>query len=129
MPELILPLPPSTNSVYRHRAVGKRSMMYMTKEGKAYKAAVVAAASLCRPEIGPVRVHMDVYLPRRAGDLANREKLVLDALQGYAYVDDKQIVELEMRKWLDHDNPRLVIAWFHVPGYEEGCPCGRGACR
>jgi len=106
---LILPLPPSTNSVYR-TARGMPGI-YLSKQGKDYKKAIEEICVLhdITPIDGPVRVEMWVYFQRRGADLANREKLLLDALQGHAYADDKFVVELHMYKRLDKSAPRVEI--------------------
>ena len=42
--------------------------------------------------------------PPKKPDVDNIAKIVMDALNGLAYDDDKQIVELTVRKWYGHDN-------------------------
>lgn len=75
----------------------------------------------------PVRMMIDAYYPVPKGtpskkaaammdgrikrtarpDVDNIGKIVLDALNGLAYVDDKQVIELQVRKhW---GNPRCVV--------------------
>lgn len=106
---LELPLPPSTNAVYR----SARGMpgVYMTKAGKDYKKAVQEICILhdLEPFAGPVRVTMWVFFQRKGSDLANREKLLIDALEGFAFGNDKQIVELLMLKRLDKAAPRVEV--------------------
>jgi crossover junction endodeoxyribonuclease RusA len=47
----------------------------------------------------PVKVKIDFYMPtKRRMDLDNLSKGVLDALNGIVYLDDKQIVHLELTK-------------------------------
>lgn len=55
----------------------------------------------------PVRVELDFHFALKAGrghkatkpDLDNLVKLVLDACNGIAYVDDGQVVDVRARKW------------------------------
>ncbi len=53
----------------------------------------------CRPVEGPVSVAvvLDIYVRRRM-DVDNVAKSVLDGLNGIAYEDDDQVVELLVRK-------------------------------
>ena len=57
----------------------------------------VAKSVGCRPVEGPVSVELDVYIRRRM-DVDNVAKSVLDGLNGVAYEDDDQVVELLVRK-------------------------------
>jgi Holliday junction resolvase RusA-like endonuclease len=50
-----------------------------------------------------------VYRPRKAGDLSNRIKVLEDALNGIAWIDDKQIVEIHARREDDASNPRVEV--------------------
>ena len=46
--------------------------------------------------------------PTKTPDIDNVIKIVLDALNGVAYEDDKQIIEVTGRKWFSK-NPRVEI--------------------
>lgn len=100
MTTLTLPYPPSTNRLWRHQA----GRVMASPEAKAWKhqAAWIARAAGLTPIAGPVA--MDVTLhpkltskgraSRARIDLDNALKAGLDALQGIAYADDKQITRL-----------------------------------
>jgi Holliday junction resolvase RusA-like endonuclease len=63
------------------------------------------------PIVGPVRVEVSFWRSsKRRCDLDNLVKSVTDALNGLAYVDDQQIVELVARKGMDRAHPRAVVA-------------------
>lgn len=49
------------------------------------------------------------YRKRRAGDVDSILKAILDALQGHAYENDKQIKVLKVRREEDPTNPRAVV--------------------
>lgn len=90
---LRLPMPPSANVYWR---LGKHGL-YVSDEAKQYKQEVWILAreyGIYDPLEGAVIVTAKVYRPRKAGDLDNRLKVLLDALQGTAYHNDKQIVEI-----------------------------------
>lgn len=132
-----LPYPPSVNRYWRR--VGARTVL--SREGRAYKAAVAvawmrervarcasagagasASGGAAVPALpllaGAVAVRLEVYRPRRQGDLDNVAKAVLDALNGLAWLDDSQIVELHLRRHEDAVSPRVeVYVWpAVVPG-------------
>lgn len=106
---LILPYPPSANRYWR--TVNSRT--YVSEEAKAYKsecgwtARSQSAAGM--PFAGPVRLTMRFYRPRKAGDLDNRLKVALDALNGIAFVDDAQVIELHVYRYDDKANPRVEV--------------------
>lgn len=69
-----------------------------------------ALAAAVRPFRGPVTMEVEIYWPdKRRRDLDNTVKSICDALNGIAYEDDSQIVQLLTTKHLDRDNPRAVI--------------------
>lgn len=106
---LILPYPPSANRYWKHA----NNRTYVSAEAKAYKsecgwsARSQSAAEM--PLAGPVRLTMRFYRPRKAGDLDNRLKVTLDALNGIVFVDDAQVVELHAYRYEDKRNPRVEV--------------------
>lgn len=81
-----------------------------------------------QPYEGPCRVHIDAYFsipksaskkrkklmidkqvrPTKKPDCDNIAKAVLDALNSVAYNDDKQVIEMVVRKWYS-DVPRTIV--------------------
>ena len=98
---LDLPEPPSANVYWKHA----KGRTYVSLEAVQYRLVVLAACTRKRvkPLTGPVVVTFHWYRGRASGDLDNRWKVLGDALQGHAYTDDKQIVELHAYR---HDRPR-----------------------
>lgn len=97
---LSLAYPPSTNRLWRHQ----RGRMVVSAEAQAWKQAAAwqARAVGCPLLAGPVTVAMILH-PRltKAGkasqirlDVDGPIKIALDALQGVAYANDKQVVRL-----------------------------------
>jgi crossover junction endodeoxyribonuclease RusA len=74
---------------------------YTPKRTKAHELAVWAYARQAgvKPITGPVTVWCEFHLPTpERADADNLAKAVLDALNGTAYADDRQVMELNVRK-------------------------------
>ena len=68
------------------------------------------ACPLWEPTVEDVRLTVDAYFKgKRTADLDNIAKLCSDALNGYAYVDDRQVRRLEVNGFEDSE-PRVVVA-------------------
>lgn len=108
MIHLTLPYPPSANVYWR----AWKGRMLVSREARAYKAGVLARCKLMRlgkPLTGAVALFVRVYRPRRVGDLGNRLKVLEDALQGIAFEDDDQVIEVHMWREDDKENPRVEV--------------------
>lgn len=92
---IVLPLPPSVNTYWRKSPHG----MYITQQGKDFRLQVaeIVAERQCL-KFGTKRLFMAVRLcmrDKRASDLDNRMKALLDALEHAGVFDnDEQIDEL-----------------------------------
>jgi crossover junction endodeoxyribonuclease RusA len=104
---VVLPYPPSANRLWRVRQGFPR----LSQEGKQFKhdAAILALAAGVPKFTGPVTMTIVVFRPLRRGDLDNRVKATLDALQGVAYVDDEQVAELHAYRREDKARPRIEV--------------------
>jgi crossover junction endodeoxyribonuclease RusA len=106
MIRLTLPVPPSLNHYLRGR-------VYKTQEAKIYQSDVqvyCAQQGVLDPTDKPIKVTFRWYPERKSGDLDNRIKVLQDALEGYAYVNDRQIREIHAyRMKVDRKNPRVEI--------------------
>ena len=109
MQTLALPLCPSANRywrTYRGRAV-------KSPEARNYRAIVAtlaqAAQVACIAAPFPVAVTITWQRRERRGDLDNRLKVLLDALQGVAYEDDKQVRELHAFLEDGHSENRMLV--------------------
>jgi len=105
---LVLPYPPTVNHMYRRARV----RLALTPEALAFRHAVrmIAMAQGVTPVTGPVAVFLDVYRPRRRGDLDNILKATLDALQSLAYHDDQQVTEIHAQRYEDKRAPRVEVS-------------------
>ena len=111
MIELELPLPPSANKYWM---IAHNSFV-TTPEAKAYKQRVFSSlANKCEPLRGEVAINVTVFRPAKRGDLDNYLKIMLDALQGIAYIDDKQIIEIHAFREDDKRNPRVKLLVYET---------------
>ena len=100
--EATLPWPPTVNSYWRHKVIGKRATVYVSADGQAYRKAV----NLCLMEHGvktyelegDLRVEIEVFPPdKRKRDIDNLLKSLLDSLtHAQVWKDDNQISDLRI---------------------------------
>lgn len=104
---ITLDVGPSANRYWR--MVNGR--MVRSREATDYKhyVALLCATAGFVPLDGNVCLSVDVYRPAKRGDLDNFLKVVGDALIGFAYHDDSQVVELRARRFDDPQCPRFEI--------------------
>lgn len=114
--EFELPFPPSANRYWRN--VNGRMVKSAEADGYREEASWVALLALRdagqhgKPLMGPVKAVLDFYFPSERGDLDNRIKIILDALQGVAYHNDSQIREIHARRFTDKQRPHVAIQIF-----------------
>ena len=102
--EVTLPWPPTINTYWRHKVVGKLATVYVSALGKIYRKAVndlvMEAAMVQRylKQAGPLRVVIEAFPPdRRKRDLDNILKSLLDSLtHAGVWEDDSQIEDLRI---------------------------------
>lgn len=102
MRRLVLPYPPSMNRMWAtHVPKGwTRAVTYLTPEAKAYKSEVgwlAKAAGFRTPTTRPIALKLTL-VPKNGVvmDLSNCLKVAEDALQGVAYVNDRQVKAIEL---------------------------------
>jgi len=104
-----LPYPPSGNRVTRR---GKFHQ-YESPEAKAYKTGVALLLKSLKvtkfDAQTKIAVTVYIYRPRASGDLDNRLKALLDALNGLVWEDDRQVVEIHAYRAEDKANPRAEV--------------------
>jgi crossover junction endodeoxyribonuclease RusA len=112
-----IPYPPSLNVYWRNF----RGRMVLSAEAKKYKRAVrdlfesdpnlITTAASKKRFVG---LKIDVYRPRKSGDLDNTLKAILDSLNENLYEDDRQVIEIHAMRHDDKDNPRVEIGVRYV---------------
>jgi crossover junction endodeoxyribonuclease RusA len=98
----------------RPRVVGRgaHSHAYTPKETELYerKVGLVALTEGLRPLPGPIMLGISFYVQnKRAVDIDNLAKAVMDGLNGVAYRDDAQVEQLFVTRQVDAANPRAVV--------------------
>jgi crossover junction endodeoxyribonuclease RusA len=93
---LQLPYPPSVNRIWRNA----RGIIYKTDAARDYRYFVVSEANRVSLPLltGAVALTVHLFPPQSNCDIDNALKVLSDALQGIAYHDDKQVVELHVYK-------------------------------
>ena len=131
MIELILPYPPSANRYWRTAIVCNRVQTYPSADAKTYKAEVKTIAMLSgirAPLTGRIALHVQLYPQRpqdwarrarrdpltwdddvRCIDLGNAEKVLSDALNGVAWLDDKQHRRIVLERMEPDGDARVVV--------------------
>lgn len=104
---ITLPYPPSANINWR----SANGRIIKNPEVRAYQTEVGWLAKVAGVRVldGDVALTLRIYRPRRAGDLSNRIKVLEDALNGIAYHDDSQVVEIHAYRHDDAGNPRVEV--------------------
>lgn len=105
---ICLPYPPSVNHMYR-RSGNRVVLSHEVRDWRERAHWYLRLAGIVAPLEGPVAVTVIAYRPRRRGDIDNLAKAVLDALNGFAFGDDGQVVLLTMSRYDDARNPRVLV--------------------
>jgi crossover junction endodeoxyribonuclease RusA len=120
-PRLVLPLPPSQNQIYqvvRRGRRGGRALIALTPQAVAWRAAARTHAQAWAAQVGwrptthtKVKVAIWVWWPNpRRRDPANLLKLLLDALEGVVYDDDRWALPQIVDFAVDPQAPRVELA-------------------
>lgn len=105
--KITLDYPPSANRYWRH----DRGVIHRSNEANAYRdtVALLCLTAGIEPLQGDIKIRMSFFRPAKRGDLDNRIKIVLDALQGYAYRNDSQIAEIHAIRYDDKLCPGVQV--------------------
>jgi crossover junction endodeoxyribonuclease RusA len=100
MIEFVVPGRPVPKARPRLGVRGRKAFIYTPPATREYEKLVgwVARCAGCKPLNGPLAVKLHLFIRGRSGDVDNYCKSILDGLNGVAYEDDDQVVELLVRK-------------------------------
>lgn len=102
--------PISVNNLYR----GRR---FLTAEGKAKKEEYgwkLRTQYKESPLVSEIELEIKVFLEsKRRRDLDNILKALLDSMTGIIWQDDSQITKITIEKFLDKEEPRVVMEVVH----------------
>ena len=105
--------PLSTNNLYRSHCKFGYPKVYMTKKGKDLKESYQwEAKSQWKQEIisGEVEIAVKLHFKsKRTHDIDNYTKILLDALTGIIWEDDKQIQKMTISKQHSKENPSIEV--------------------
>ncbi len=110
--KIVLPYPPSSNRYWRNF----RGRVVKSQEARDYQKTVICLADVCASNglptllTGAVGLELNFYRPQRRGDLDNRIKVLVDALQGIAYDNDSQVSEIHAFRHDDKQRPRVEVS-------------------
>ena len=98
-------IPPSVNHLYKTYCRNKRVVRVLTEEGKLFKSALGILAKKNRFKLIETDCVLEYNLftnKKGRTDLDNTLKAILDGLEGIAYTNDSQIVEIHAKKFKDY---------------------------
>ena len=108
MIQITLPYPPSVNRYLKRFSNGHVTLSQAARDFKTEVGWTCLAAGI-NPILAECKVTIHLYRPSRRGDIDNPVKCLLDALQGHAYTNDRDITEIHIYRHDDKSNPRVEI--------------------
>ena len=120
-----LPLPPSTNVMWRSVIRGGQIRIITSEAGHVFRDACAPILKDYRnPFSGKVIITCEFYFKNNLSDLDNRLKSLLDVLEvnrlGFGlYDNDRQIVAIHAYKNFDKKNPRVVVGVTELSNTKE----------
>jgi Holliday junction resolvase RusA-like endonuclease len=114
---LCFPVPPTTNkrltpAIRTAKDGHKYAGLARRGDRTGYQETVKKLCMIARikPISGDVRMDIKWYRADKRGDVPDRFKDLCDALQGWAYHNDSQIAEFEVRRSdAEPKNPRIIV--------------------
>jgi len=105
---LTLSVGPSLNAKFKNRNFENTDKWQSWKNEVAW----VCISEKITPFDGAVGMKVSWFRKQKKGDIDSKLKALLDALQKYAYHDDKQVEELEIKRFEDPKNPRMEVTVY-----------------
>tara|TARA_R100001086_G_scaffold102618_2_gene51500 strand:- start:191 stop:601 length:411 start_codon:yes stop_codon:yes gene_type:complete len=99
--------------------IGGKPRFIKSKEALAFARAIeIQAPRLNELLTGDLEFRADIYYRSRRPDLD--ESIILDALEGIWYANDRAVKSKVVRKYLDKDNPRCDVEVREIEWNEKG---------
>lgn len=120
--QVIYGQPPSKSNLYRIVTINGHGSLAKTSALKEYekKFYLQCGAYRDRNISGFFKLEVDVYFQSNQPDLDNSLKCLLDCLQTVrAIKNDRQCTEIQARKFIDKNNPRIEFTLVEVNGVEK----------
>jgi crossover junction endodeoxyribonuclease RusA len=110
--------PASNQTIYGMNCRGSFPTRYMTARGKSIKEQYQWEAKSQhkgRPLEREIEIDIELYFKdKRKKDIDNFGKILLDALTGIVWKDDSQIYRMTVEKFIDKDNPRIILEVYET---------------
>lgn len=120
--QVIYGQPPSKSNLYRIVTINGHGSLAKTSALREYekKFYLQCGAYRDRNISGFFKLEVDVYFQSNQPDLDNSLKCLLDCLQTVrAIKNDRQCTEIQARKFIDKNNPRIEFTIIEVNGVEK----------
>ena len=98
---------PHSKNKHATMVIRGKAILYVKPKAKAYTLSVRTQVMSLKPLEGPVSFTATLYYKTEIPDL--EESVLIDALQGFAYKNDRQVREKHIFHAIDKENPRAEI--------------------
>ena len=119
--QVINGVPPSKSNCYKVVTIHGHGSLAKTKAMKEWERSFYMQCGAYRDRMisGYFKLDVDVYFPSQRSDLDNAMKGLLDCLQACRAIEnDRWLVELHARKFIDKYRPRVEFTITPVEGIE-----------
>lgn len=109
--KIVLTIPNvSTNKMYTtSRTTGRKILSNVSRLARVGWKEEATSQVKGKPRKGDLAVDVYLFFPDKRRRDADNIKLLLDSMTGILWLDDSQIVDLHIRKYVSRDNPRIEI--------------------
>jgi len=100
-----MPFPVSANRYWRN----VKGRMVKSSEARSYQKDIADRFKVETFADCAIELKIDLYRPKKMGDLDNYLKVTIDSLKGICFNDDKQVRKITAEMFDDKDNPRCEV--------------------
>lgn len=102
---LVLPFPVSANRYWRN----VKGRMIKSEKARLYQNDIKNRFKIETFADCAIELKIDLYRPKKMGDLDNYLKVTIDSLKGICFNDDKQVRKITAEMFDDKDYPRCEV--------------------